>query len=244
MGEIGARSRSRHQGLNANSKATRDLSHEEPGRQLGDSMGKQGLSDDLRAKLKTGAELLGDCTVSNINAAMTVMQMTQVEFADAAKIDKNTLGRILSGKTKPHVSTLRKIAGAIGLDNWELLQSPDFKKKFEPKQVQSANPISTPSGKLDRATNPMVGLVVKEYPEVFREFTEDDWESLYSCHGVGGPLTEQGVIAEAMLINRRRKAIQQLGELFDGGQEAAKALAILIDIAHQSVQVQVKHKRD
>lgn len=42
--------------------------------------------------------------------------LTQEELAKEAGVGKNTVNRIERNETEPHMSTLRKLAGALGVD--------------------------------------------------------------------------------------------------------------------------------
>jgi len=42
--------------------------------------------------------------------------LTQRELADKAGIGANTVNRIELNETKPHMSTIRKLAGALGVE--------------------------------------------------------------------------------------------------------------------------------
>ncbi len=46
----------------------------------------------------------------------TQRALTQQELADKAGVGKNTVNRIERNDTEPHMSTLRKLAEALGVD--------------------------------------------------------------------------------------------------------------------------------
>ena len=48
--------------------------------------------------------------------------LTQEELADKASIGKNTVNRVERNLTEPHMSTLRKLAQALGVEPYELLE--------------------------------------------------------------------------------------------------------------------------
>jgi transcriptional regulator with XRE-family HTH domain len=48
--------------------------------------------------------------------------LTQEELADKASIGKNTVNRVERNLTEPHMSTLRKLAQALGVEPHELLE--------------------------------------------------------------------------------------------------------------------------
>ena len=47
--------------------------------------------------------------------------LTQQELADRASVGKNTVNRIERNEGEPHMSTLRKLAKALGVDPSELV---------------------------------------------------------------------------------------------------------------------------
>ncbi|HZG62080.1 MAG TPA: helix-turn-helix transcriptional regulator [Rubrobacteraceae bacterium] len=51
--------------------------------------------------------------------------LTQEELADEAGTGKNTINRIERNLTEPHMSTLRKLATALGVDPAELVKGED-----------------------------------------------------------------------------------------------------------------------
>ena len=51
--------------------------------------------------------------------------LTQEELANKASIGKNTVNRVERNLTEPHMSTLRKLAQALGVEPHELLEGED-----------------------------------------------------------------------------------------------------------------------
>jgi DNA-binding XRE family transcriptional regulator len=51
--------------------------------------------------------------------------LTQEELAAKADIGKNTVNRIERNLTEPHMSTLRKLAQALGVEPYKLLEGED-----------------------------------------------------------------------------------------------------------------------
>jgi transcriptional regulator with XRE-family HTH domain len=47
--------------------------------------------------------------------------LTQEELADKADVGTNTVARLERNETEPHMSTLRKLAGALDVDPTELI---------------------------------------------------------------------------------------------------------------------------
>ena len=51
--------------------------------------------------------------------------LTQEELANKASMGKNTVNRVECNLTEPHMSTLRKLAQALGVEPHELLEGED-----------------------------------------------------------------------------------------------------------------------
>ena len=60
-----------------------------------------------------------------LNNLRTRRALTQEELAAIANIGKNTVNRIERNLTEPHMSTLRKLAQALGVEPHELLEGDD-----------------------------------------------------------------------------------------------------------------------
>ena len=60
-----------------------------------------------------------------LNNLRTRRALTQEELATKANIGKNTVNRIERNLTEPHMSTLRKLAQALGVEPHELLEGDD-----------------------------------------------------------------------------------------------------------------------
>jgi len=60
-----------------------------------------------------------------LNNLRTRRALTQEELAAKANIGKNTVNRIERNLTQPHMSTLRKLAQALGVEPHELLEGDD-----------------------------------------------------------------------------------------------------------------------
>lgn len=139
------------------------------------------------------------------------------ELAQRAGLSRTTLYHLEKGRTRrPHGSTLRKIAAALEVRPEQLWEEGDEIGR----RPRPAFPAPTPEEAdtqrdFDRGTNPMVADVADEWPELFREWTESEWDELYSSVGTGGPLTREGVVEAAATINRKRRTVQQLHVLLE-----------------------------
>jgi transcriptional regulator with XRE-family HTH domain len=134
----------------------------------------------------------------NIRRLMAKADVTQEAFSQSTGIDERTLRGILKMRNQPHARTIKKIADALGVDVDELYR-----------------PVALASRQFDRDTNTFVDAVVRRRPELFRNWSEGDYDELYSRFGVGGQLTEEGVteIAERMVRHRAiRRKVQVIQE--------------------------------
>jgi hypothetical protein len=85
--------------------------------------------------------------------------------------------------------------------------------------------------RFDRQTNPLVTEVVESNRELFRDWTEGDFDELYSRFGHGGALTTEGVLDAAQTMSRRRQVQQKLALLME--TEHADLIAGLIDVFYE-----------
>jgi transcriptional regulator with XRE-family HTH domain len=61
----------------------------------------------------------------NLKRLRTLRALTQVELAEKAGITPATVVRIERNQAEPHMSTLRKLAGALGVAPSELVKGGD-----------------------------------------------------------------------------------------------------------------------
>jgi transcriptional regulator with XRE-family HTH domain len=58
----------------------------------------------------------------NVKRVRTLRALTQVELAEKAGITQSTVVLIERNKSEPHMSTIRKLAEALGVDPAELVK--------------------------------------------------------------------------------------------------------------------------
>ncbi|MCA1716005.1 MAG: helix-turn-helix domain-containing protein [Actinobacteria bacterium] len=58
----------------------------------------------------------------NLKQLRTLRALTQVELAEKARVTPATVVRIERNQAEPHMSTLRKLAAALGVDPAELVK--------------------------------------------------------------------------------------------------------------------------
>jgi transcriptional regulator with XRE-family HTH domain len=61
---------------------------------------------------------------NNVRAVRRSRFMTQAQLAQEAGIDRDTLGRIERDEVEPRLSTIVKLAGALGVNPRELAPEP------------------------------------------------------------------------------------------------------------------------
>ena len=134
----------------------------------------------------------------------------EVELARRADVSRTTLYHLRAGKIRrPRITTLHALAKAfeITLDHllWGHSEYPIL-----PGSVRSEV-----ARHFDRSTNQAVRQVRDEHPQLFVNWTDREWEELYSIFGVGGALNEEGVQTNAKLINESRRTRRQLDVIME-----------------------------
>jgi transcriptional regulator with XRE-family HTH domain len=116
---------------------------------------------------------------------------------------------------RPRASTLRRLAEALGLPAADLgaMLAAEAAPRDAPRLGDGGGPSAGASASgprelstdFDRRTNPRVDEVVRHDPTLFAGWSREDWDQLYSTFGVGGSLSDEGVVAQAERINRQRE---------------------------------------
>jgi transcriptional regulator with XRE-family HTH domain len=143
--------------------------------------------------------------------------LTFDDVAAAAGVDGRTLRGIIRGKSTPHARTLHKLAHGLGLTIEDL---------FRPPQGCS-------SRHFDRATNRLVEHVVARHAGIFQNWSEADFDELYSRFGTGGHLTEAGVLAAAEAMNAHRDVRRQVSVILESGE--AQLLHEFVELLYRRV---------
>jgi transcriptional regulator with XRE-family HTH domain len=151
----------------------------------------------------------------NLRRVMAQAGLTLEQAAQSCNLNLRTIKAVLAGRKRPHARTLHKLAAGLGVAVDEFFQDPSLlvHRRF------------------DRQTNPLVGEVVQEHRELFRDWTEADFDELYSRFGHGGALTRQGVLDAAAAMSRRRQAQRKLALLME--THHADLIAGLLDVFYE-----------
>ncbi len=139
---------------------------------------------------------------ANVRRLMARLDMTQQDVVDASGLDQRTVRSILQGVTRPHARTLHKLAEGLGVAADELFQDP-----YQAGQAA-----------FDRATNPAVADVVEARPELFEDWTQADFNELFSRMALGGALTESGVLASVEAMNARHQLLYRVAVILESGE--------------------------
>lgn len=153
----------------------------------------------------------------NLRRIMARDNLTFDDVVAATELDERTLRSIARGRSNPHARTLHKLAEGLGI---------------------AADELFRPIGRLaprrfDRATNLLVETCVARHAPLFSDWSENDFDELYSRFGTGGPLTEEGVLAAAHATNAKRDLWRQVSVILESGE--AELLARFVDLLYGRV---------
>ncbi len=171
------------------------------------------------------------------------------QLARTAGISRTTLHHLQVKKIeKPRLSTLHKLAEALQVDPRQLISGAEREDTAasltaglgpagKPEQTCPRAVLFTTQGQaalFDRQTNWCVEEVCRQSPELFRDWTDEEWEELFSSFGVGGELNEAGVRQQAIAINQRRDTFYELHVILE--THLADAARRIIHSLYESIQ--------
>ncbi|MEM9657223.1 MAG: helix-turn-helix transcriptional regulator [Planctomycetota bacterium] len=167
----------------------------------------------------------------NIRRLMARLDMTLADLVAASGLDERTLRSLIRETTRPHARTLRKLADGLGVDVDELFRNPlDF-----PVGPLSGGESALDRAAFDRATNPAVARAIRDRPDMFAGWTTAEYEELFSLMAVGGELTDEGALAAARSMNRRREVITRATVVLESVE--GDLLRDVIDLLYRRVTV-------
>jgi transcriptional regulator with XRE-family HTH domain len=138
----------------------------------------------------------------NLRRIMARDDLTFEQVLAATELDDRTLRSLACGVSRPHARTLHKLAQGLGVS------IDDF---FQPV-------ARTAPKRFDRATNLLVDSCVAQQPKLFRHWSQDDFDELYSRFGTGGQLTEEGILAAAQATNVKRDLWRQVSVILESSE--------------------------
>lgn len=153
----------------------------------------------------------------NLRRLMARQGVTIEQLASRTGVDCRSIRGILDGRKRPQARTLYRLAEGLGVDADEFF----------------VDPARLLYRRFDEQTNPEVAQAVADYPDLFGDWTERDFEELHSRFGMGGALTPEGVLEAARRMNRNRAVHRKLALLLE--TEHAELVGRLIDAIYQSV---------
>jgi transcriptional regulator with XRE-family HTH domain len=155
----------------------------------------------------------------NLLRLMAARGLTISGAAEQTGLHVRTVRGILRGDKKPHARTLLRLAEGLGVPVDELF-------------LDAAQLLYR---RFDRQTNPVVAVVIEEHKELFRDWTEADFDELHSRVGTGGALTVEGALEAARQMNRRRQLHDKLDLLLESSQ--AEVAAGILNVLYEKVIV-------
>jgi transcriptional regulator with XRE-family HTH domain len=153
----------------------------------------------------------------NLRRLMARAGLTLEDAVTATELDERTLRGVIRGTTNPHARTLHKLALGLGVEMDELFRPPG---QYAPRQF-------------DRVTNTLVEEVVASNAEVFRNWSEADFDELFSRFGTGGQLTPTGIMAAAEAMNAKRDVRRQVSIILESGE--AELLSQFVSVLYGRV---------
>lgn len=155
----------------------------------------------------------------NLRRLMARLDLTIESAAERAGLDPRTVKGILRGD-RPHARTLHRLARGLGVEADEL---------FQPTAAAGAR------RRFDRATNSAVDEILAGQPELCADWTEADFDELYSRFGAGGALTAEGALRTVQAMNRNRETHERVAVLLETAE--ADLLRQIVDALYRRVAV-------
>jgi len=153
----------------------------------------------------------------NLRRIMARDDLTFEAVVTATELDERTLRALARGATNPHANTLHKLATGLGISIDEVFR-----------------PVArTPARQFDRAGNSLVETCVAEHAEVFRNWSDSDFDELFSRFGTGGQMTESGILAAAQSMNSKRELWRQVSVILESDE--AELLSRLVSVLYGQV---------
>jgi transcriptional regulator with XRE-family HTH domain len=169
--------------------------------------------------LTSTSSLNGNAAIvaGNLRRIMVRDNLTFDDVAAATELDGRTLRSLARGASHPHARTLHKLAVGLGIEIDELFQ-----------------PLGRVSPRtFDRTTNSLVESCAAAHAALFRNWSQSDFDELYSRFGTGGQLTAEGILAAAQATNAKRDLWRQVSIILESGE--AELLSRFVDVLYGRV---------
>ncbi len=157
----------------------------------------------------------------NLLRLMAARGLTLCGVAEQTGLHVRTIRGILHGDKKPHAQTLHQLAEGLGVAIEELF----------------VDPAQLIYRRFDRRTNPLVAGVIEDHKELFRGWTEADFDELHSRVGAGGALTADGALVAVRQMNRKRELHDKLDLLLESSH--AEVAAGILNVLYEKVVIDV-----
>lgn len=145
---------------------------------------------------------------------------TLEDVVERSGLDQRTIKRILSHATTPHARTLHQLAEGLGVSADEFFQEPSL----------LAHRL------FDRETNPYVDQAVVDHPEWFKDWTEADFDELYSRFGTGGAMATDSILKTVEAMNRNRTVHRNVALILESSE--AEFLIELVQVLYHRISVE------
>lgn len=155
----------------------------------------------------------------NLRRLMARDGLTFDDVVAATQLDERTLRAVARATSNPHARTLHKLALGLGIEIDELFRAPN---RWSPQRF-------------DRATNGLVQEAIDRNPDLFENWSEAEFDELFSRFGTGGQLTDSGVLAAAEAMNAKRETLRQVCVLLESGE--AVLLAEFVELLYRRATV-------
>jgi hypothetical protein len=155
----------------------------------------------------------------NLQRLMAAAGMSIHQVAVLTGLDKRTIRGILNGVKKPHARTLHRLAAGMGISVNELF-------------IDAAQLLYR---SFDRLTNPMVEEALENHGDLFRGWSQADFDELQSRVGLGGPLTMEGALAAVRQMNRKRELHDKLDLLLESSQ--SEVAGEILDVLYEKITI-------
>jgi transcriptional regulator with XRE-family HTH domain len=153
----------------------------------------------------------------NLRRIMARDDLTFEQVVAATALDERTIRSLARGTSHPHARTMHKLAQGLGVSIDEF---------FCP--IGRVAPLQ-----FDRATNSLVETCATDHAEMFGDWSEADFDELYSRFGTGGQLTEDGILAAVQATNAKRDLWRQVSVILESDE--AELLSRFVDVLYSRV---------
>ncbi len=155
---------------------------------------------------------------TNLRERLAQAELSLDELVSRSRLDPRTVKALVRGEgQRPHARTVQRLAAALGATTLELLLPT----------------MLSDQACFDRDSNPAVMEALAEHPELFGDWTADDFAELFSRFGHGGALSPEGALAAAQAMNSKRALLDKTALLLESAE--ADLLASLIETLFQRV---------